>query len=197
MNRITLDDIPHFTIDQILSTRDDVEGCLTGQFSDMRGVRNDAGWLYRSDRPSVVGRLEPLPKARGEAVRFFSPDPEYVAELRVGDSYPWVDIYWQAYHVTMILAGRWEPRTFVATPARYFRLNGLTGWQQDGYPLPEGAEDLGVREAGWDHEHCELCSAHIGGLGDPYAFVDPDDHWLCRSCHDRHAVPRDLSFLVE
>ena len=188
MKPITLDDLPHFTIDHIFSKREDVEGCLTGHFSDMRGVRNDQGWLYRSERPSVVGTLKPMPKGAGQVVRFLSPDPEFVGELRDGESYPWVDIYWQAYHVTMVLAGRWEPRTFVATPARYFRLNGVTGWQQ---------EDRGAREGGWDHEHCELCNAHIGGPGDPHAFVDPEDHWLCRSCYDRYAVPRDLSVLVD
>jgi hypothetical protein len=34
---------------------------------------------------SVLGRLEPMPKADGEA-RCLSADPEFVAELRVGDS---------------------------------------------------------------------------------------------------------------
>jgi hypothetical protein len=54
-----------------------------------------------------------------------------------------------------------------------------------------------VRDGGWDHEHCELCEAHIGGSGDPHGFVDPEEHWLCRTCHERYAVPRDLSFLID
>jgi hypothetical protein len=130
-------------------------------------------------------------------VRFTSPDPEFVAALRAGESYPWVDIYWQAYHVSMILAGHWEPRTFIATPAHYFRLGGVVGWQQDGSPLPDGAEDLGVREGGWDHEHCELCNAHIGASGDPHGFISPEERWLCRSCYEEYGATRDLHFLLE
>ena len=95
----------------------------------------------------------------------------------------------------MILAGRWEPRTFSAAPAQYFRLGGATGWQPVGEALPHGAEDLGVRDGGWDHEHCELCNAHIGGTSDPHGYVDPEEHWLCPPCYQRYAVARDLAFV--
>ena len=191
-----LSDLPQFTIDEVHATADDAEGRVVGRFTHLQGVHNDAGWLYRVGRPSVVGNLGQVPAQAGEPVTFVSPDPEFVAELHSGESYPWVDIYWQAYHVSMILAGQWEPRTFASSPARYFRLNGIPGWQRDGEPLLDDAEDLGVREGGWDHEHCELCNTHIGGPGDPHGFVDPEEHWLCAACYERYAVPRDLEFVV-
>ena len=191
-----LSHLPQFTIDEVHATTDDVEGRLVGRFSHLEGVHDNRGWLYRVDRPSIIGDLGRVPVRAGEPVSFVSPDPEYCVELRPGESYPWIDGFWQAYHVSMILAGQWEPRTFVSSPARYFRLNGITGWQRDGEPLLDGAEDLGVREGGWDHEHCELCNTHIGGPGDPHGFVDREEHWLCAQCYERYARPRDLSFVV-
>jgi len=114
----------------------------------------------------------------------------------LGATYPWLDGIWNAYQVAMILAGHWEARTFVSEPARNFRLGTVTGWQPLDASLPDGAEDLGIREAGWDHEHCDICYARIHRDA-PQGYVDPDDHWLCPACHDRYAVGRDLSFVIE
>lgn len=190
-----LSGLPQFTID---ARRQDEDGVvLTGHLSHLRGVRNDGGWLYRTNAPAIVGTLSGIPVAAGESVEFRSPDDDMASELSPGETYPWIDLYWQAYHVTMILAGRWQPRRFVAVGAHYFRQGGVVGWQLLGGLLPEGAEDLGVREGAWDHEHCELCNAHIGGAGDPDGYVDPEDHWLCRGCYERYAVPGDVSFAAE
>lgn len=92
------------------------------------------------------GVLSRLPASEGDAVEFETPDAGLAHELAPGVNYPWVDGYWQAYHVTAILAGQWEPRVFSPTAARYFRLNGVTGWQPEDVPLLQGAEDLGIRE---------------------------------------------------
>jgi len=73
----------------------------------------------------------------------------------------------------------------------------VTGWQPVDAPLTKGAEDLGVRAGAWDHEHCELCNATIGAAGAAEGFVNPDNYWLCVDCHERYAVPHDLSFVAE
>ena len=143
------------------------------------------------------GALSRVPASTAETVEFATPDARLAPELAPGVSYPWVDGYWQAYHVAMILNGQWQARLFSPAPARYFRQDGVTGWQPEGAPLPEGAEDLGVREGAWDHEHCELCNARIGASGDPHGYVDAEDHWLCTDCYRRYAVPRDVSFAAE
>ena len=130
-------------------------------------------------------------------MEFRTSDASLAPELEASTSYPWIDGYWQAYQVAMILAGRWEQREFHAQPARYFRLAGVTGWQPADAPLIDGAEDLGIRPAAWDHEHCELCNAHIGRNGEATGYVDPDDHWLCTGCYKRYAVNHDLSFVAE
>jgi hypothetical protein len=192
-----LSGLPHFRVDTIRSLVGDVETILIGQFSHLRGVRNDHGALYRAGGRPMNGRLSRVPTSEAEAVEFTTPDAGLAKELAPGVTYPWVDGYWQAYHVAMILAGRWAPRVFSATPARYFRLNGVTGWQPEDAPLLEGAQDLGVREGAWDHEHCELCRARIGAPGDRQGYVDPEDHWLCARCYQQYALTRDVSFAAE
>ena len=192
-----LSSLPQFTIEEMRVTAGDPEISLLGHLSHLRGVRNETAWLYRSAGPSLIGTVVRIPTAVEAIVEYRTTDRALAPELRVGAVYPWIDGYWQAHHVAMILAGLWEPRSFTAAPARYFRLAGVTGWQPVDVPLLEGAEDLGIREGGWDHEHCELCQTHIGGAGDPNGYVDPEDHWLCRGCYDRYAIARDVSFVAE
>ena len=190
-------DLPQFTVDAIRPATGSTDAILTGRFSHLRGVRNDHGALYRAGGRPINGVLSRVPASTTEAVDFDTPDAALADELAPGVTYPWVDGYWQAYHVAMILAGHWEPRLFAAARARYFRLNGITGWQPEDAALLDGAEDLGVRAGAWDHEHCELCRAHIGGPGDPHGYVDPEEHWLCVACYEQYATTRDVSFVVE
>ena len=191
-----LSGLPHFTVDTIRPEEAQIRTILIGHFSHLRGVRNDHGAQYRVGGLPMNGVLSRVPASEADAVELETPDADLADELRPGVSYPWVDGYWQPYHVTMILAGSWEARVFSPGPARYFRFNGVTGWQPEDAALLEGAEDLGVREGGWDHEHCELCNARIGGSADAHGYLDPEQ-WLCVECYEQHAVPRDVSFAAE
>ena len=189
--------LPQFTIEEIRVVTGDPEVILVGRLSHLQGVRNETAWLYRSARGSIIGTASEIPTKPDRQVEYRTSDVGLAPELRVGAVYPWIDGYWQAYQVAMILAGNWESRTFASGPARYFRRDGVTGWQPADAPLMEGAEDLGIRDAAWDHEHCELCGARIGDSASGHAFVDPEDHWLCASCYERYAVGRDVSFAAE
>jgi hypothetical protein len=112
-----------------------------------------------------------------------TPDANLARELCAGVVCPWVDGYWQAYDIDMTvgLVTRWTHTTFRSGPGHFFKLNGATGWQPVGGTLPEGAENLGVCEGAWDHEHCEICRGHIGSGGVADGYVDPEEHWLCPS----------------
>ena len=61
----------------------------------------------------------------------------------------------------------------------------------------DGAEDLGIRDGEWDHEHCELCGQATAEADVAPAYVDPDDHWLCAKCYERYGLTRDVSFAAE
>jgi hypothetical protein len=197
--RVNLGGLPQFTVLEIRGRHPNGSADILGSFSHLRGVHGEDGWLYRVGGRSLVGGLNAVPCEAGVPVVFTTPDADLASELAVGTVYPWVGGYWQAYHVDLILAGAasWQHRTFTATPAHYFRQSGVTGWQPLGAALPEGAEDLGIKPAAWDHEHCELCRATIGAGGSPDGYVNPDDHWLCPTCFTRYAATGDLSFAVE
>jgi hypothetical protein len=194
-----LSDLPQFAVTEVRPERPDGDTEVVGQLSHLRGVHNDGGYLYRPGGPSLVGGFGVTPVHADVPLVFITPDAALAPELAPGVVYPWLAIYWQPYHLDMILAGpaAWERRTFVAEPAHYFRLGGVTGWQPAGGPLPEGAEDLGVRGGAWDHEHCELCRANIGAGGAPEGYVYADDYWLCLQCFERYAMRRDVSFAAE
>ena len=195
--RIGLVDLSQFIVVDVRTPTNDENTIVVGEFSHLGSVRNDGGWLYRHPGPSIPGALSRVPVAPDESVECCTPDATLAAELRPGASYPWVDQYWQAYHIDMVQAGQWEHRKFLATSAHFFRLNGVRGWQPIGAALPTDAEDLGVRLGAWDHEHCEICRKSIGASGDSHGFVDPLEHWLCEACHHRYAAPRDVSFAIE
>jgi hypothetical protein len=194
-----LSDLPQFTVIAVRPRRADGNTEVVGQLSHLRGVHNDAGYLYRSVAPSIVGVFDAVPRHSGVPLVFITPDAHLAPELVPSSVYAWLDIYWQPYHLDMILAGpeHWQRRTFIASPAHYFRLAGVRGWQPAGRSLPEGAEDLGVRTGAWDHEHCELCRASIGAGEAPEGYVNAQDYWVCQSCFDTYAARRDISFAAE
>jgi hypothetical protein len=196
---MVLSDLPQFAIAEVLDGPTPGENVLLGRFSHLRGVRNKRGWLYRNGERSVVGDLLRVPVSQDEQASFLTPDAVLVPELGPGSTYPWLDGYWEPRHVAMVLAPEesWSRQSFAATSARYFRLDGVTGWQPVEAPLRQDAEDLGVREGAWDHEHCELCNATIGAGGAAEGLVNPDNYWLCVGCHERYALPHDLSFALE
>jgi hypothetical protein len=193
-----LSGLPQFTVDEFQPASNVDETIVIGRLSHLRGVRNMRGFLYRSSGPSVVGDLAGIPVSTEERVELsvFTSDLALVPDFRIDAVYPWLDGYWQPRHLSMILApmDRWARRYFVATPARYFRVHDVRGWQQDDKPLPDGATDLGVRAGGWDHEHCELCQARISADENPEGYVDPDNYWLCLQCFEKYARINDISF---
>ena len=194
-----LRDLPQFRVLDVEAGREPGETRVAGVFSHVRGVRNDLGYLYRSDGPSIIAVLDAVPSAAGERVTLLTSDASLARELRPGVSFPWLDCYWRPYHLAMVLgpADRWARLAFGAEPAHFFELGGVQGWHPVGGPLPDDAVDLGVRAGAWDHEHCELCRASIGGGGAAEGYVDPDKYWLCVACYERYAARRDISFALE
>lgn len=194
-----LSGLPQFTVSEIRQGPAPDVTLIVGRLSHLRGVHNDRGWLYRGEHNSVIADFETRPATNDQPVTVSAFTEDLAPDVAPGAVFPWLDHYWQPYHLAMILApvARWEHRTFVATAARYFRWHGATGWQHVDASLPEGAVDLGVREGAWDHEHCELCNAHIGAAGAPTGYVDPDDRWLCCECYAKYAAHQDVSFAAE
>ena len=190
--------LPQFSILEIRHPPKEGEPTvLVGRLSHLEGVRNDSGSLYSSrDEYQINGSLSRVPASPDEVIEFSTLDAEYEPALALGQVFPYIDAYWQRYHIDMILAGRWESRIFSNGPARYFRLGKTIGWQTPETDLPEGATDLGIRDGAWDHEHCALCNTHIDGEH-PRGYVDPKGNWLCPDCYERYGVPRDLSFVTE
>jgi hypothetical protein len=195
---MNLDDLPQFTVDEIHSQEGERNTLIIGHFSHLRGVRSQRGYLYRSSGPSILGELESIPSASAESVRFLTTEADYAPDLKPGVSCPWLDGEWRPYHLKMILssAQRWQRREFSASPARFFLLDGVTGWQRADAELPRGATDLGVRPGGWNSEHCELCPAQLEVSSSPEGFVDPDGRWICAHCYANYAVRNDISFAV-
>src|SRR6266704_1509923 len=99
-----LSDLPHFVID---TSRDaDTPPRLVGHFTALASVREGRSWLYDPEDP-LIGDLEELvpeelvPNER-RAV-FATPDWTSRSRAQPGAALPWIDGYWQAYHVSMIL----------------------------------------------------------------------------------------------
>lgn len=67
------------------------------------------------------------------------------------------------------------------------------------YPVfPSGKSSMqieadGTIKNGWNHEHCELCHAHVDS--GHYGYVDPSEHWVCEECYERYVSEYDLSFM--
>jgi hypothetical protein len=194
-----LSQLPQFTVTDRRQGETANQTLILGAFSTREGVRDNRGWLYRGEQGSIIADLVGDRRDEDDVVMLSVFTEDLAPDVQRGAVFPWLDSYWQPYQLAMVLASveRWERRRFLATPARYFKLQGATGWQPVEAPLPSGAVDLGVREGAWDHEHCEICGASIGAAGEAEGFVDPDNRWLCVACYARYALHHDVSFAVE
>jgi hypothetical protein len=118
-----LSDLPQFTVTAVESQRPNGNTEVVGQLSHLRGVHSDSGYLYRLDGPSICGVFDAVPQQSGVPLVFITSDARLAPELAPGSVYTWLDIYWQPYHLDMILSGpeHWQRQSFTAAPAHYFR----------------------------------------------------------------------------
>ncbi len=191
-----LSDFPQFTVqDAILQ---DGGWVLKGIFNHLDGVRQGRSWLYREGgggTDSLIGDLTELDPETRHA-RFDTPDVRRPLEPLVGSALPWLDGYWQAPYINLILdPGRqWQRTLFRASDAIEVRTDKLRRWRK------ARADDvLAEREvrvpSGWDHEHCTICRTKIGASGEPVGYTDDEDNWLCSACYEKWAMPHDLGFV--
>lgn len=201
---MTLDDLAHFTIKSITPmANQSVE--LTGAFSHLKGVRlseatdGTVGFLYVSRKNSIYLLRKAFDAASRSATLIAWPPPN--KPLRKGNSYPYVDYYWDPKQASFALepATNWRRTLFRAEDSVRYRDPKVAGWWTShvaSSPPTEGATDIHVIKNGWDHEHCNFCRAEIGRHGDSYGYYSKSDNdWLCKSCYKRFIARRDLRFL--
>jgi len=188
-----LGDLPAFRVLQIANAENPE---LLGMFTHLKGVRAGRSWLYAGDADSLIGDLLDIDEATQRA-RFTAPFWSSASPIQVGSAVPWLDGYWQAYHLTMILDPQavWKRTEFAPSPAQHFQQGDVHGWTKAGAKLPDDAVPTHIDEVGWDHEHCELCQSKIGRGEDAYGYVDHNDRWLCERCYHAYAEPRSLAFV--
>lgn len=201
--RKTLNDFPHFVVSDVQpgvtqTFPTHIDFSLVGHFERVRGVTTGPCWLLLPERTALYGNLSSLDPQTSAALF----DSTAVAIPAVQSaSLPYLSTYWQAYHVWMILDDGlgWEKIGFHAVDAisesftaddgrRYHKLSKM----QSDKDVPAEAQ---VVISGWDHEHCELCNAHIDP-GD-YAYTNTDCLWVCVSCFKNYVRPKNLSFVDE
>jgi hypothetical protein len=190
-----LEDLPAFEVQRI---DDGGEPELIGVFTHLHTVRLGRSWLYAGDAGSLIGDLADIDETSRSA-RFIAPFWSLASPIQVGSVAPWLDAYWQAHHITMILdteAG-WLRTEFVPSPAQYFRLGKVLGCTKLGQALRADAVPTHIDETGWDHEHCELCQSKVGLGGAAYGYQDRHHRWLCERCYRDYAAPHSLGFVFD
>lgn len=185
----------------------------------IEGIESTWFWLLFGGRRCLCATLTSLNRETRAAVITCDEkdDPEIV-----GQTLYYLSPYWQAFHVWMVLdpTWGWERMQFQRVDAvaedyeapnisivggrevkiwtKVEPLKGNTG-QSRHYPAPDQTLPLrsGTRviPAGWDHEHCDLCKAHIE-VGD-FGYCDPGKRWMCTNCYERYVEQRDLAFVDE
>ncbi len=188
-----LEDLPAFRVLQITNANG-LE--LLGVFTHLKSVRAGRSWLYAGDADSLIGDLVDIDEATLRA-KFTAPFWSPTSPIQVDSITPWLDGYWQAYHLTMILDPHavWKRTKFTPSSAQHFRQSEVYGWIKAGQEMPDGAVPTQADDMGWDHEHCELCQSKIGREGDAHGYMDRNDRWLCERCCQDYAEPRNLDFV--
>jgi hypothetical protein len=195
-----LADLPHFLVKGVKEVGADSEGyvCvdLSGVFDKLEGVRDGRCWLLLPGEKNFIGDLSSLdPNTKTALYRTFD---KTVPNL-VGRMLPYLDGYWQAYHVWMVTDPErlWEELTFSTSDAVSFTAEGGDGRKLNGIRKAKPEDllnpEVQIVHNGWDHEHCELCNAHINP-GD-CCYRDSDGGWVCQTCYFQYVQTHDLSFV--
>ena len=93
-----LEDLPAFEIAHVEAAD---HPRLHGVFNHLRSVKAGRSWLYHPADP-LIGDLLHLNEATGRAV-FEAPFWNASHPIQAGSRPQWLDGYWQACHVTMIV----------------------------------------------------------------------------------------------
>jgi hypothetical protein len=228
----TLEDLPKFVVTAVREgeTSDDgyrlfeIEGTfdpvLESSFTQIaKGTGALWFWLLHGDRGYLSPMLKSFDKLAGTAVLVcYEKDEPRVLGLELA----YLNPYWQAFNVWMVLDSGWgwertqfqgadavaedyEAQDISIVEGREIRVwtklepAGARGGQSRHYPaadqtlpVPSGSR---LVPAAWGHEHCGLCNAHIDA--GTFAYRDPDKRWMCEKCYERYASRHDLAFLDE
>jgi hypothetical protein len=214
-------DLPQFVVTSISNGESSPNGYtpyeLTGTFDSLGSVRLGRCWLLLPTLYGLIGDLEEL---NHESRRGLFHTSEKSQPCDVGASLAYVNGYWDASLIKMVVQPEWDWQKIVyatsdAVACRYENAESAdtpkkqgTVWRKIspeelrmGHPILrepwEGQHLVGepwVVPGGWDHEHCKICMKHIDP-GDT-AYVDPEDRWwFCRLCGEKYVLPHDLSFV--
>jgi len=196
-----LEDFPHFLVTGVKEEGEcgpdgytSLELC--GEFDQLEGVREGRCWLLLPSRQSLIGDLSCLDSNARTAL--YQALGKAVPPL-VGRRLPYLDGYWQAYHVWMVTEAdrSWQELIFQPSDAVSFSCEGGDGRTLRGLrkakPEDSTNPESQIVQNGWDHEHCELCNAHIDP-GDR-CYHDAEGAWVCQQCYQQYIRSHDLSFV--
>jgi hypothetical protein len=219
----TLEDFPQFIVADVRRGATSADGFtrfeLDGRFDrSIEEKIDDWFFLLFDEKRSVCVTLQSFVKETNAAILTCDEKDEPGV---AGKSLAYLNCYWRPHMIWMVLdtSWGWAKKQFCGLDAiaEDFEANDISiidgrevkfwtklapmrdSGQSRHYPTSDqnSLPGSGPRlvPLGWDHEHCELCNAHID-VGN-FGYCDPDDQWLCEKCHERFVVPRDLSFVGE
>ncbi|HKO05412.1 MAG TPA: hypothetical protein VJW51_11715 [Candidatus Acidoferrales bacterium] len=196
---------------------------LVGKLDAAARVEEGQCWLVWPSAEGVLGEL--TFQVGGDHLAMFRAHGELPSDP-LGTKLAHLRDRWKLYHLWMAFSpvDIWNHAQFAASDAeaRAYGTDGhsLAGQSQPDkgmqlrkigsqtgrsrcYPEPPGGfppdhpmhGNPAIVKAGWDHEHCEYCWKHIEQP--QWAYVNPDDDWVCESCFNKYVANHDLSFVDE
>jgi hypothetical protein len=156
------------------------------------------GFLYISRKNSIYLQVKEFNRDSKTAV--FAAWTS-LKTVRSGQSFPYVDYYWSPKEVSFALepAAAWKKVRFKPEDSVRYHDPKVPGWWTShvaSASIPKDAKDVHIVKEGWNHEHCYLCKARIGGADALYGYYSKrDNDWLCVSCYKEFIARHDLRFL--
>jgi hypothetical protein len=221
----TLEDFPHFIVSAIRRGKTSDNGYtrfeLDGKFDGMPERIDQMPWFWLLDglKDCLCATLQSLD--RKTRIAILTCDEKDETEF-LGETLTCLNPYWQAFHIWMVLdpAWGWKEERFQGADAVAEDYVSGGASIEDGREVrvwtklepAEGRKGMSrhcpvsdqnsppssqprLVAGGWDHQHFELCRAHIdaGSKG----HCDPGGRWMCTKCFEKYVIPRDLVFVDE
>jgi hypothetical protein len=211
---VTRADLPQFQVRAVeqgaTASNGNIRWILHGTLSSTQGVDFKFwSWLLLPGRDGITGNFAE-PRGPNLETTFTTSDKEK-PQLE-GLSLACLGAYHQAYHVWMVEDGpaAWTEGVFAASDAVAEHFVGTDGQNyrklSKASDIPDRASES-VQEsdsaggqswvvpAGWDHEHCAICNAHVDPE-DHYFHYEPFNAFLCVTCYQEYVLIGSIGFAL-
>jgi len=175
---MNMEDLPILTVSEVKPDSPQIKG----EVSRWHWVgEGHIAYLYLNEDRFIEGKFRSVDES-SKRVSFAIKNPDYIPEVKPGESIPYFDGYWGERAIIVLDHSlEWNETSFKVRDAVFHYKDGTTKVEPDV----------------WDHEHCAICWATISENDNQRYMKSSQDDYVCLNCFRNYVEPKNIDFIQE